>query len=236
MVGSDDNTDFSEDEYTGFAPDWAYWLGHYELDVLALVNLSLGLNPYGGNTKGLAHPKMQVSIKNGKHIIEQRTDILLSHIGQNGQPFIGQPELFGPTGKLSKIHTRLKLMDAVTWMQAQGWDLPPEMSKLSGFNKDTDLLERIAEGSSLAQSDRTDLKGLDKVNQRKHDAQGMARILAENYWIVDKNISIGVMAERVWNELRDYCQDDLPDHASTVKAWIKSVAPPEASRPGRPKK
>lgn len=79
------------------------------------------------------------------------------------------------------------------------------------------------------------LTGLAKRNQAAQDRQGMARIIAMSLWEQDRNIRIGVMADKVYKEMLDYCKEDLPELTESIKAWIRPVATEEAQKKGRPK-
>lgn len=86
------------------------------------------------------------------------------------------------------------------------------------------------------QGDHEKLSGLEKYNQSKQDAKGMARVIAKKYWSDDEGILIGDMANKVYANMVDYCQDFLPQEPDSIREWIKPVAPEAASRRGRPKK
>lgn len=81
-----------------------------------------------------------------------------------------------------------------------------------------------------------ELTGIEKLNQSAKDRQGMARVIAMKLWKDDQSILIGAMADKVYREMINYCVDELPDNADTLKNWIRPIATSQAQRRGRPPK
>jgi len=80
--------------------------------------------------------------------------------------------------------------------------------------------------------------GLEEVNQRKGRCKAMAQAEAEKLWAADhdQEIRLSDMCQHVWNGMLDEHRDYLPNIADGMKSWLRSVAPPYAKKPGRPKK
>lgn len=98
-----------------------------------------------------------------------------------------------------------------------------------------ELRARIAELESWQDNttEPIELNGIHAINQHKSDLQGMARVIAAKKWLEDDTVLIGVMADTVYREVAQYTAD-MPDTTTTVKNWIRSVAPKSAKKRGRP--
>lgn len=78
-----------------------------------------------------------------------------------------------------------------------------------------------------------------KVNKEKEALVETARSLAEEMWDADKEekIRISEMAVNVYDAMLDQgFIDALPENKSTLKDWIKDVAPKYARMGGKPRK
>ncbi|MFW1927627.1 hypothetical protein [Acinetobacter ursingii] len=140
----------------------------------------------------------------------------------------------------------VKEIQTFTVEKIKSWqnDWARSIDKISNLEKENILLKEKIEDFKTQSSHKnfndidseTKLVGLDAYNQNKQDAQGMARIVAKKLWQDDENILISDMANKVYAFMVDYCEDILPQESDTVRNWIKLVAPPTASKRGRPKK
>lgn len=77
------------------------------------------------------------------------------------------------------------------------------------------------------------------INDRKQSAKSRAQEIAKDNWSedLDKLLRISVMAKMVWDQLIDEgFNDELPNDAAGIRAWIRLVAPEYASKPGAPSK
>lgn len=93
-----------------------------------------------------------------------------------------------------------------------------------------------SEGESLEKQLNTPiiLKGIHLKNQQSQERRNFAISFAKKLWDGDRNIRIGDMAEKVFQQmLLYYSIDDLPKTRATIKLWIRSVAPKEAQIRGR---
>lgn len=83
------------------------------------------------------------------------------------------------------------------------------------------------------------MRPLAKENSAKAAAKKRAQVIATERWQADtaKKIKIGVMAEHVWAQMiEEGFRKSLPDKSKTLQDWIRSAAPPEARKAGRPPK
>ncbi|MCJ8146628.1 hypothetical protein MKI79_06890 [Acinetobacter sp. A3.8] len=98
------------------------------------------------------------------------------------------------------------------------------------------LIQELEAMSNIQDSDSdAQITGIYRRNLLAKDRQGMARIIALNLWNDDQNILIGDMANRVYAIMVDFCKDDLPQETSSLKTWLRPIAPPESQRKGRKK-
>ena len=77
------------------------------------------------------------------------------------------------------------------------------------------------------------------INDRKQSAKSHAQEIAKDNWSQDftKSLRISVMAKMVWDTLIDEgFNDELPNDATGIRAWIRPVAPEYAAKPGAPSK
>lgn len=78
------------------------------------------------------------------------------------------------------------------------------------------------------------------INFRKKKSKWLAQGLAESLWKENtmKTTRTAEMAEIVWNRLTDLGFNSiLPVNSATgLIPWLREIAPPDAKRPGRPKK
>ena len=118
-----------------------------------------------------------------------------------------------------------------------GHALPEDYQKQRDqLKKENDQLKaRIAELESQHNNitEPTELSGIHAINQHKSDLQGMARVIASKKWADNDTILIGTMADTVYREVVQYTTD-MPETTDTVKNWIRSVAPVNAQKRGRP--
>lgn len=86
---------------------------------------------------------------------------------------------------------------------------------------------------------KANFSGLERINKRKADIQGMARVMATHFWRQDTSqTTIGDMADKVYRFISDYVDvNDMPENTSTVADWIreKGVTPDYATKGGRRK-
>lgn len=78
-------------------------------------------------------------------------------------------------------------------------------------------------------------KRADAVRNGKRDVQSLAQSIAADKWREDKDqkIKIGKMAEVVYLALLNTEHSKLVSGPSCVRNWIRPVAPPYASKPGK---
>lgn len=204
----------------GVKPKWTYWLSLYELDVLSLIWLSIGLNPTGRNSKYLSLDEVYGFVSYDE--FELRQDILLSYIGnENHHLFKFNSEV------LSKIHAKIRIKDFIEWADQKGWDLPFELKNMLNpkeiQNINNEKGKFRPKGISLA----------------KESAINKAKELAKIEWEKDKDhsIKLGSMVQIIWEQLIDLeYTDQLPNESRSIRHWIKDIAPSYARKGGRPKR